>query len=77
MNPNFWSFRFDSNSTDFAKQTKCKVRRNEANEVKRMIRQMTPHPDQMIVQALMDFVKEEKVDTCIHSQSLFHVLFEN
>ena len=41
------------------------------SEVKRMIRQMTPHPDQTIVQALMDFVKEEKVDTCIHSQSLF------
>ena len=47
------------------------------SEVKRMIRQMTPHPDQTIVQALMDFVKEEKVDTYIRSQSLFHVLFKN
>ena len=47
------------------------------SEVKRMIRQMTPNPDQTIVQGLMDFIKQEKVDTCIHSQSLFHVLFEN
>ena len=46
------------------------------SEVKRMIRS-TPNPDQTILKGLMDFVKQEKIDTCIHSQSLFHILFED
>ena len=45
-------------------------------EARRITKQMPPNEDENTVTELFNFVKEEKLDLCIHSKPIFYTLFK-